>query len=397
MTTNPEAIRIELERKILHGLSCEWETALWVLSDDYRKRMIKPLFSLRDLKSTWGSWSGKLGEIRLSRRLVMNHPWYAVREVFLHEMAHQMAEQVLGAADERPHGETFMKACYLLRANPKASGSYRRLQDPMHRDVQDPDDRMLIRIKKLLALAQSRNQYEAEAAMLKAHELIAKYNIDRMSLEKKRNYLSIFLTEPTLRQSRDVYHLANLIQEVYFVQGIWVPAYVMEKGKMGRVLEISGTRQNIAMASYVYDFVTRFIEMEWAGYNRRKQLNRYRKTDFSVGIIEGFRHKLTGKIEKNKHQTDARHLVAVEDRQLKEYVAYKYPRTASFSRAASGQDPGVIEDGMEIGKKLILHKGISEKKEGSNKLIGFSRASGKPQIGKSQIPSTKFQINLKFQ
>ena len=84
---------------------------------------------------------------------------------------------------------------------------------------------------------------------------------------------------------------------------------------------------------------------------------------------------MTGKIEKNKHQTDVRDLVAVEDRQLKEYVAYRYPRTASFSRAASGQDPGVIEDGMDIGKKLILYKGISEKKEGSNKLIGFSRAS----------------------
>jgi hypothetical protein len=376
MTNNPEAIRIELERKILHGLSCEWETALWVLSGNYRKRMIKPLFSLRDLKSTWGSWSGSRGEIRLSRRLVMDHPWHAVREVLLHEMAHQLAEQALGVAvDESPHGDTFMKACHLLRANPRASGAYRLLKDPMDQHAEDPNDRILIRIKKLLALAQSRNQYEAEAAMLKAHELIAKYNIDRMALEEKRNYLSVFLTEPTLRQTREIYHLANLIQAFYFVQGIWVPAYVMEKGKMGRALEISGTRQNIAMAGYVYDFVKRFIEMEWVGYNRKKKLNRYRKTDFSVGIIEGFRHKLTGKNETH-HPTHGRNLVPVEDRQLKEYITYRYPRTSSFSRAASGQDPEVIEDGMAIGKKLILHKGISEKKSGEKPLIGFSGSSG---------------------
>lgn len=372
MTNHSEAIRIELERKILHGLSCEWETALWVLNEQHRKRMIKPLFSLRELKRTWGTWSGSLGEIRLSRRLVMDYPWHAVREVLLHEMAHQMAEQVLGAGDEPPHGETFLKACHLLRANPKASGSYRPLRDPMHPGIQDPNDRILIRIKKLLALAQSRNQYEAESAMIKAHELIAKYNIDRMALDRKRNYLSIFLTEPALRQSRDVYHLANLIQEFYFVQGIWVPAFVMEKGKMGRVLEISGTRQNIAMASYVYDFVKRFIETEWTDYNHKKRLNRYRKTDFSVGIIEGFRHKLSRQTEKHRQRTDIRDLVWVQDRQLKEYMAYKYPRTASFSRSASGHDPEVMEDGVKIGKKLVLHKGITEKKTGEKPLIGYS-------------------------
>jgi len=126
------------------------------------------------------------------------------------------------------------------------------------------------------------------------------------------------------------------------------------------------------MAGYVYDFVNRFIEMEWDGYNRRKRLNRHRKTDFSVGIIEGFRHKLTGINGKKGHPSDTRDLVTIEDRHLKEYVAYKYPRTASFSRAAAGQDPGVIEDGMEIGKKLILHRGISEKKSGKKPLIGYS-------------------------
>jgi hypothetical protein len=175
-------IETELERRMLHGLACEWDAALWVLDDVHRRRMKKPLFSILDLKNTWGSWSSKNGEICLSRRLVTTHPWDAVRDVLLHEMAHQMAEQVLGGMGETPHGTAFLKACHLLRANPKASGTYPLLQDLIHREQTDRNDRILIRIKKLLALAQSRNRFEAEAAMLKAHELIAIYNIDRMAL-----------------------------------------------------------------------------------------------------------------------------------------------------------------------------------------------------------------------
>lgn len=372
MPRNLHDIETELERRMLYGLACEWEAALWVLDDTHRRRMKKPLFSIRDLKNTWGLWSAKKGEISLSRKLVITHPWDAVRDVLLHEMAHQMAEQVLGGIGEAPHGAAFLKACHLLRANPKASGTYPLLQDHIHSEQIDQNDRILIRIRKLLALAQSRNRFEAEAAMLKAHELIATYNIDRMALEKRRRYFSIFLTQPALRNSRDVYHLAHLIQEFYFVQGIWVPAYVVEKGKMGRVLEISGTRQNIAMASYVYEFVKRFIEMEWGRYNRTKRLNRFRGTDFAVGIIEGFHQKLSGAGETKAAPAHDRHPVPTDDPQLKKYVAYKYPHTASFRRTASGQDEGIVEDGMKIGRKLILHQGIEEKKSGRKPLIGFS-------------------------
>jgi hypothetical protein len=372
MTRNPHTIETELERRMLHGLACEWEAALWVLDDAHRRCMKKPLFSIRDLKDTWGSWSARNGEISLSRRLVMSHPWDAVRDVLLHEMAHQMAEQVLGGMGEAPHGTAFLKACHLLRANAKASGTYPLLRDLIHQEQIDRNDRILIRIRKLLALAQSRNRHEAEAAMLKAHELIATYNIDRMAMEKRRRFFSVFLTQPALRHSRDVYHLAHLIQEFYFVQGIWVPAYVMQKGKMGRTLEISGTRQNIAMAGYVYDFVRRFIETEWTRYNRTKRLNRFRGTDFAVGIIEGFRQKLSGAGETKAVPAYDHHPMLVEDPQLKKYVAYKYPHTTSFRRAASGQDQGIVEDGMKIGRKLVLHQGLEERKAGWKPLIEYS-------------------------
>ena len=367
--TNPHAVQEKLERRILHGLASEWEAALWVLRPKHRALMKQPLFRLGDLTHTWGYWSGDKNEICLSRLLVLNHPWDAVREVLLHEMAHQFAHQILEAQNEPPHGPAFMRACTFLRANAKASGTYPPLQERVYNGALSADDKILIWIKKLLALAESQNRHEAEAAMMKAHKLIAKYNIDLISFERKRHYVSVFLGKPCHRHQRNAKHLARLIQDFYYVHGIWVPAYVTEKGKMGRVLEVSGTRQNIAIAGYVYDFVQRFIQSQWASYNTNRKLDRYRKIDYAVGIIEGFREKLTA--QRNTYKT-ARHrleLITVDDLQLNDYMAHKYPHTRSFRRAVSNQDESVIRDGVKAGKKLVISRGISETHTGNIHVI----------------------------
>jgi hypothetical protein len=219
-----------LEHRILHGLSCEWETALWVLDEPHRKRMRPPLFCLRDYRRTWGTWSRERREISLSRDLVLRHSWDSVMEVLLHEMAHQFAEEVLGSREEPPHGPAFQRACHLLRANPKASGKYVPLDDRMVRESQGPEDRTVRRVRKLMALAEGPNRHEAEVSMAKAHELIAKHNLQLLEQDDNRDFASVFVGRPALRHPREDYALANLLQEFYFVQGIWVPAYVLEKG-----------------------------------------------------------------------------------------------------------------------------------------------------------------------
>jgi len=357
-----------LEHRILHGLSCEWETALWVLDEPHRQRMRPPLFSLRDYRRTWGTWSRERREISLSRDLVLRHSWDAVMEVLLHEMAHQFAEEVLAAREEPSHGPVFRRACHLLRANPKASGRYAPLDDRMTRESQGPEDRTVRRVRKLMALAESPNRHEAEVSMAKAHELIARHNLHLLEQDDDRDFASVFVGRPALRHPREDYALANLLQEFYFIQGIWVPAYVLEKGKMGRVLEISGTDQNIRLASYVHDFVYRFIETQWRTYNERKGLSRRRQTDYAGGIIEGFRSKLASQNQRKKPE-GKKALIKLRDPLLQEYVAYRYPRTVNEKRAVSARDEEVVSDGREVGRKLVIHKGISEKRSGRKRLI----------------------------
>jgi len=357
---NEIKIQEKLEQRILHGLSCEWDVALWVLESSYKSLMSKPAFSLKDMDRRVAYWSYEKREICFSRNFILNHSWDDVIEVLKHEIAHQFAHEVLKVQNEKPHGPGFQKACKLLRANPKASGSFDTLRERIYKNLPSQEDRILIKVKKLMALAQSKNQHEAEAAMIKAHELITRHNIDLLSKNENQDYVSIFVGRSELRHFREEYVLTNLIQDYYFVRGMWISTYVKEKDKLGRVLEISGTKQNVQMASYVYDYVDRYIDSQWALYNKEKKLNRCRKTDFAIGILNGFRSKLESQEKQREKSGNNRALVKFEDPGLRQYMNYHYPHTTSIRRNRRNQDKDVINDGIDIGRKLVISKGITE-------------------------------------
>ena len=312
------------------------------------------------LNGRWATWSGDRREISLSRKFVLNYSWASVREVLLHEIAHQLAEEVLGSQHETSHGPLFIKACHLLRANPRASGSYQPLDARILRESSAPEDRILVRVRKLLALAESPDRHEAEAAMAKAHALIAKHNLDLRQGKEQKEYLSLIIGEAALRHFAEDYALANLLQDFYFVRGIWVSCYAPQRGRMGRALEISGTISNVKIAAYVFEFVRRYIGTQWAEYNREKSLNRYRLTDFALGIVEGFRSKLESNGKNGEEDGKVWALVKKEDPLLKEYLSYRYPHLITVQTGRGRQDPKIRRDGKRIGKDLVISKGVME-------------------------------------
>ena len=115
------------------------------------------------------------------------------------------------------------------------------------------------------------------------------------------------------------------------------------------------------MAGYVHSFVDRFIASQWHHYNRKKRHNRYRRSDFTIGLLEGFRAKLEQKSFRNNPRTDEHSLVKIDDPQLKAYMNYQYPRTTIFRRSATDRDARIYEDGRKVGRQLVIYKGISVK------------------------------------
>jgi hypothetical protein len=370
-TAAPHQSGEDLERRILYGLACEWEVACAVLRPSHRRLLRAPLFGLGDMQTRWGDWHGARREIRLSRRLVLHHSWDSVREVLLHEMAHQFAEEVLGAAGEPPHGPGFQRACDLLRANPRASGRYPPLDQRHAADPAGPDDKAMNRVRKLMALAGSPNRHEAEIAMARAYQIIEKHNLDLRARSQAEEFATLAVGDPALRHFREDYLLALLLQDFYFVRGIWVSAFVLDRGKMGRVLELSGTCRNVRAAAYVHDFVRHFIRLQWQAYNRHRGLNRQRRSDFAVGILQGFRSKLEViGAASGGAPGETRAMVRRADPLLARYFVWRYPRTCAIRRSPSSQDRNVLRDGREVGKGLVIHQGIESRESRGLLLTG---------------------------
>jgi len=133
---------------------------------------------------------------------------------------------------------------------------------------------------------------------------------------------------------------------------------------------LSGTPDNVSIAAYVYDFIRRYIDKRWAEYNRLNLLNRYRKTDFASGIIRGFASKF--KSNSGIKYPAGSELIKVGDPLLKKYAQYRYPRTISVSRKGSGCCANILQDGINIGKELVISKGITKSGGSKRFLLGCS-------------------------
>lgn len=363
----------ELERRILHGLVSEWKFAVNFLPPAIRISLALPGFELRDFEKRWAEWNRERRVMAFSRRLVLNHPWMSVREVLRHELAHQVTDEALGGADQ-PHGERFREACRLLNADPRAAGDYPSLYEAAEAGGLDDNDRILIRVRKLLALSGSSNRHEAELAMAKVHELIARYHIDLLSTHTARQYCSQCLGSPRVRHSADDYALGRLLQDFYFIEAVWIGAYVVDRGRMGRILEISGATEHVRMAGYVHDFLRRVIREQWQVFRRGRAVTPGRQVDFALGLVSGFAEKLKtrdGALSKDSPAVYA--LMKRNDPQLTSYIRSRYPRLRKTSGSGRGIDEQVHRAGQAVGRRTILAKPIEHGTARRSFLLGGPR------------------------
>jgi len=301
-----------------------------------------------------------IGSLPIAQYPQVTPPQVVVRtavDVLKHEMAHQFAQEFLGGENESAHGPSFHEACRRLGANPRASGSYPPLDDVVLQEANSAHgpDRLISRVRKLLALAGSPNRNEADAAMAKAHELIGKYNLELAETQTTPDYVSICLGTPALRHSPEDHALARLLREFYFVRTIWIPAYIVERARVGRTLEISGARGNVRFAHYVHGFVEGFIARAWRDYSRGRRLGPGGKRDFALGVLFGFREVLEKQVDRSPALTA---LIHRDDPQLASYYHERHPHIRRTGSKRATLNARILRDGQALGRELIIHRGI---------------------------------------
>ncbi len=360
MTATRETLSVELEAAALRALKAEWATANWML---FRDAMRPPTFALIDSASQLARWVHDGRRIEFARSTLLDHPWGVVVEVLKHEMAHQFVDEVMGRHDETAHGPVFQQVCEARGIDGRAAGI------PESRERTDADRTVLDRIRKLLALAESPDEHEAQAAMNAAQRLMLKYNLDAVSTKRAQRYVYRHLGAPSGRVDEAQRMLARIVTDHFFVEGIWVPVWRVREGQRGSVFEVCGSAENVEMAEYVHTFLTHTADALWTLHKRAKRIagDRDRRA-YRAGVMVGFYDKLTAERAANQE----RGLVWVGDPALEGYYRARHPRVRTIHRAVSaGSDAHA--HGREAGRNIVLRKGVSGGGTGSGGLLGPGR------------------------
>jgi hypothetical protein len=370
-------IEADLLKSLVLGLRWEYSRALRKAPEAILRRVsTRPNIMLSDI--------GKLGiahpetwTIQLKSTFATTHRFDAVRDVFLHEVAHLWASVYPEGKRETSHGPIFRTLCELLGADPHATNKNSPLFSPECKnldDSTDPQDQLRAKVHKLLALAKSPYPEEARSAASKASELITRYNLTLIEEDRERTFTSRFMCDPAKRHPRHIIVVSNILQRFFFVEIVWVPTWVVSKKCAGNVAEMSGQPHDIEFASYVFDFIQRTVLSQWDQARKQHRFSGREFRQFALGVANGFyskleddRRALSERIQAERNFAEAAvhskrgyvctDLVNVTDPKLSDYVKRRYGKMRSIGRPSWVRKSSYYV-GKKVGENMVLHRGI---------------------------------------
>jgi hypothetical protein len=367
--TGVPELGLALERALVRQLAETWAE---INHNHFRGRLRRPVFTFTDSERRLGAWDSPARTLSISRRLVLDRPWAIVREVLKHEMAHQFVDEVLGIRDQTAHGPAFEALCRQHGIDASAAGEPPASLAGSDGDGADDErggPQVLRRIARLLALADSPNAHEAEAAMRAAQRLMLKHNIDASAAAAREGFTFRQLGAASGRVSAAEHVLAGILGRHFFVEAIWVPSYRPRDGQRGRVLELCGTPSNLDVAAYVHGFLLETGERLWRGHRAERRLkgNQERRR-FLLGVMMGFDDKLAASAADNRREG----LIWVGDPALQAYMARRYPRRRGGTGIGIAATE-TYEQGREAGRNIVLSRPIQTPPESRGRLLSPSR------------------------
>ena len=320
-----------------------------------REALVAPLIEISSSKSYMGRWRNDPPVITIAYDHILKDSWLSVLDTLRHEMAHQYVDQVIQPDGETAHGPAFRMACKRLRCSDRASAK-------SSTDF-DSQKNIMERVRKVLSLTDSPNEYEAQAAIHKVRLLLLRYNIDLVELDQDRQFVRRSIGPVKRRHASFELWLAYILSEHFFVETIWAESYVASKNQLGTVLEIYGTTENTDMASYVHTYLINLLPVLWQDYRDRKGIksNKERQRYWS-GVLQGFCEKLSNREEKGKSLCEA---IAEwnGDPALTKFFKDYNPNVKVRRSGGVWQNDTYIA-GIRTGKKVEIRSGIGNNNDG---------------------------------
>lgn len=206
------------------------------------------------------------------------------------------------------------------------------------------------KIKKLLSLATSPNENEAQAAMLKARELMAKNKLSDADFEDPKDEGMRSLVVNDVKWTTDsgkvwMTSLCKLIAENYCCVSAWGSF----KGKRTFTLEITGIGEDVDLCVEVIKFAVKFIEKK-VKILQRKNINTDPKTvesSYAKGFIVGLEFAYEEQQEQNEQEWG---LVMVVPKEVQDFADSLGTRNVKTKK--SGLDPMIAMQGKKDGQEF---------------------------------------------
>lgn len=209
------------------------------------------------------------------------------------------------------------------------------------------------KIKKLLSLAESPNENEAKAALLKAKQLMMEYKISDVDIEDKGELTHLTCNDiKWTTDSGDIWmnKLCTLLAENYCC----VAAWITYKGTRTHTLQITGLGADAEICKKSIEFAIGFIKGTIKVLQRR--MKSHNPKSIAHSYAEGFIMGLEFELEEQKEEHPEWGLMVVNPKEVEDYKNSLGDKSVRTKK--SNFNPAAYARGQMDGKEFISKKAL---------------------------------------
>jgi len=231
-------------------------------------------------------------------------------------------------------------------------------------------DKILEKIKKLLALAASSNEHEAKAAAEAANRLLVKHNLTMQQTKEKSEIKTHKTGHKTIYGTPHQRFISSLLINFFFVRVFRQPTVVGTTVDGRRKIEwetiIVGRNVNVQVAIYVQDFLAAQFPKLWLAFKHEHDASEKSRKSYYHGLYVG----LCAQLETTKTDVEQQTgLVIVPDADITNFMTQLQLKSAKAARETHFDGSAFI-NGQEDGKNLRLNRAVNEQSTVRNVMIG---------------------------
>ncbi|MDI6793342.1 MAG: DUF2786 domain-containing protein [bacterium] len=230
-------------------------------------------------------------EIGLNKALVYQAKDQVLKNILRHELAHLLAYLASGAT-AKEHGLEFRQTCRDLGWGPEIFKARADIDLENLKTNGDSDcEKVIEKVKKLLALSASPNIHESQLATIKANEILVRYNLEKNSLLPPQDE---FGGDLYLKRVLGAKRVNAKLTAISRILRTFLVDTVFNHGTEEVYLEIIGSISNVEIAEYVANFLNVEFENLWKAHKENyPELRGLRsKNSFFRGIAQGYQSKV---------------------------------------------------------------------------------------------------------